>query len=148
MQDVSLRQSEESDVPFLLRLRERTVEPHEVKAGIDTSDVRRLDRVLAHFESGQVIELGGVAVGLVKVIRAPEQWKLLQLQVLPEYQGRGIGSSVVLGVLREARAANQAVVLTVLKNNPAKRLYERVGFKVVGEREHVYEMRWNGREHR
>lgn len=92
--------------------------------------------------------MGGVAVGLVKVIRAPEQWKLLQLQVLPEYQGRGIGSSVVLGVLREARAANQAVVLTVLKNNPAKRLYERVGFKVVGEREHVYEMRWNGREHR
>jgi ribosomal protein S18 acetylase RimI-like enzyme len=92
-------------------------------------------------EAGQVIELAGQPVGLVKVIRSQEQWKLLQLQVLPPHQGRGIGTGVVLGVLKQARAANVPVVLTVLKGNPAKRFYERVGFLVVGEREHVYEMR-------
>jgi ribosomal protein S18 acetylase RimI-like enzyme len=141
---IALRPAKEGDVPFLLKLRALALEPHEQKAGLQPSEERRLERVRAHFESGQVIELAGQPIGVLKVIRSPQQWKLLQLQVLPQYQGRGIGTDVVLGVLEQARAVNQAVVLTVLKENPAKRLYERVGFKVVGEREHVYEMRVGG----
>lgn len=141
MSAIELREARESDVPFLLKLRALALEPHEEKAGLKPSEERRLERVRAHFESGQIIELEGQAIGVIKVVRSPEQWKLLQVQVLPQYQGRGIGTEVVLGVLDRAREAKKAVVLTVLKENPARRLYERVGFKVVGEREHVYEMR-------
>lgn len=141
---VELRAAQESDVPFLLQLRALSLEPHEKKAGLPPSAQRRLERVRAHFEAGQVIELAGQPVGLVKVVRSAQRWKLLQLQVLPQYQGRGIGTEVVLDVLKQARAVHLPVVLTVLKENPAKRFYERVGFRVVGEREHVYEMSVGG----
>ena len=69
-------------------------------------------------------------VGLQLVLR------LLQLFVLPEHQGRGIGSEVLATVLDEARRAGLPVALQVLKSNPrAKAFYERHGFAVAGETE-------------
>lgn len=135
------RKAEERDVPFLLQLRARALVPHEMAAGITRSSAQQLDRVLAHFESAEVLELERAPIGMVKVIREPSQWKLLQLQLLPEHQGNGIGTQVVQSVLCQAKLAHDPVVLTVLRSNPAKRLYERLGFRVVGQREHVYEMR-------
>jgi ribosomal protein S18 acetylase RimI-like enzyme len=135
------RKAEQRDVPFLLQLRALALVPHELAAGIARSSAQQLDRVLAHFESAEVLELKRCPIGVVKVIREPTQWKLLQLQLLPDHQRNGIGTQVVQSVLREAKLAHVPVVLTVLKSNPASRLYERLGFKVVGEREHVYEMR-------
>lgn len=44
-------------------------------------------------------------------------------------------------VLREAGQAGVAVELSVLKVNPARRLYERLGFVQVSEGEHSYLMR-------
>jgi len=135
------RKAEQQDVPFLLQLRTRALVPHEAAAGIARSSAQQLDRVLAHFESAEVLELDRHPIGVVKVIREPSQWKLLQLQLLPEHQRNGIGTQVVQSVLHQAKLAQVPVVLTVLKSNPAKRLYERLGFRVVGEREDVYEMR-------
>ena len=41
-----------------------------------------------------------------------------------------------------AAAAGVAVELSVLKANPAQRLYARLGFRVVGEEERAYTLRW------
>lgn len=135
------RKAGPQDVPFLLQLRARALLPHEVAAGIVRSRAQQLDRVLAHFESAEILEHEHRPIGVVKIIREPSQWKLLQLQLLPEHQRNGIGTQIVQSVLSEAKLAHVPVVLTVLKSNPAQRLYERHGFKVIGEREHVYEMR-------
>jgi ribosomal protein S18 acetylase RimI-like enzyme len=135
------RKAEERDVPFLLQLRARALVPHELAAGINRSSAQQLDRVLAHFESGEVLELERYPIGLVKVICEPSQWKLLQLQILPEHQRKGSGTQIVQSVLLEAKVARVPVVLIVLKSNPAKRLYKGLGFRVVGAREHAYEIR-------
>lgn len=138
---MNLRAAREEDIPFLLALRAAALEPHERDAGLPVSAERSLDRVMAHFERGRIIEVDGAAVGIVKVVPEPDRWKLLQLQVLPSHQGQGLGTQAVRDILRDARAAKLPVVLTVLKVNPARRLYERLGFEVVGEREHAHEMR-------
>ncbi|MGS0940740.1 GNAT family N-acetyltransferase [Pseudomonas luteola] len=97
-------------------------------------------RVLAHLENGQLVVLENTPIGLIKVVKSDRAWKLLQLQIIPEQQGNGIATTLVTNLLSEARCASIPVVLTVLKNNPAKRLYEQLGFSVTGEREFVYEM--------
>jgi ribosomal protein S18 acetylase RimI-like enzyme len=63
--------------------------------------------------------------------------------VAPEHQGKGIGTRLISEVLQDAHSRGLAVRLRVLKVNPAQRLYERLGFAVVGETEthHLMEAR-------
>lgn len=57
----------------------------------------------------------------------------LAAAVLPGYEGRGIGTAMIEGLLIEAGDRYDTVVLSVRVGNPAVRLYERVGFQTVGE---------------
>jgi ribosomal protein S18 acetylase RimI-like enzyme len=62
------------------------------------------------------------------------------LVLSPEHQRRGIGGRIVRDLLREARERGQPVTLKVLKVNPAKALYERLGFVEVGSDDRFYFM--------
>jgi ribosomal protein S18 acetylase RimI-like enzyme len=55
----------------------------------------------------------------------------LAVAVLPEYRGQGIGTALLKRHLEEAKGLYRALALSVSPQNPAKRLYERLGFKVV-----------------
>ena len=63
------------------------------------------------------------------------------IAVTPDLQGQGIGTSVIHQVLDEAKRSGKPVALQVLKVNPARRLYERLGFSVTGENETRYFMK-------
>lgn len=72
-------------------------------------------------------------VGWMQASETDSEIFLQQLFVEPAYQRKGIGSAVLSILLDRSRKAGKPIVLTVLKNNPARSLYERFGFKVVGE---------------
>ena len=55
---------------------------------------------------------------------------LAYIALLPACQNRGIGSEIIRSVMVEAKARGKPVMLTVLKPNPVKALYERLGFVV------------------
>jgi ribosomal protein S18 acetylase RimI-like enzyme len=55
----------------------------------------------------------------------------LSIAVMPEYRGRGIGSEMLRRLLEIAGSRYTAVSLSVSADNPARRLYERFGFRVV-----------------
>jgi ribosomal protein S18 acetylase RimI-like enzyme len=57
----------------------------------------------------------------------------LAIAVLPAHRGRGLGARMLGELLDAARDAFTAVTLSVRANNPALRLYERTGFRIVGE---------------
>jgi len=78
---------------------------------------------------------------MIKVVRAATEWEVVQLQVAPAHQKRGIGSLLLRRLCAEARDAGADLTLSVLKSNPALRLYVRQGFSVVGESSGAYKMR-------
>lgn len=128
-------------MPFLLRLRETAMEPHHRALGIVQTPAEMEERVRSHWDEAQVIEVDGRPVGLWKLWRQPEVWWILQVQLMPAHQGCGIGSALIRELIAEARVAGVALELKVLKSNPAQHLYERLGFVIVGEGEHGWEMR-------
>jgi len=66
---------------------------------------------------------------------------LAAFYILPDYQGRGIGSSVLQQLLLEAKTNKVSLSLGVLKvNTRAKKLYEKFGFKVESETDTHYMM--------
>jgi len=129
-----------ADVPFLLELRRLTMNGHLAASGLSLSDANHLQRVEFEFDAARVLERDGQPVGLLKLARRQLDWELVQIQLIPALQGGGHGRALLEEVLAEARAAGATVRLSVLKLNPARRLYERMGFVVATENDHSYEM--------
>jgi ribosomal protein S18 acetylase RimI-like enzyme len=57
----------------------------------------------------------------------------LAIAVIPACTGRGIGAQLLRHLLDAAASVYPAIYLSVRATNPAKRLYERFGFVVIGE---------------
>src|SRR5262249_34084632 len=56
------------------------------------------------------------------------------------YQGRGLGARLIRELLLAAQREGAAVRLSVLRANPALRLYQRLGFRVVSETAHGFHL--------
>ncbi|HLM63369.1 MAG TPA: GNAT family N-acetyltransferase [Acidimicrobiales bacterium] len=59
----------------------------------------------------------------------------LAVAVAPEVRGAGLGTSLLTRLLDDAAERFDAVCLSVRGDNPARRLYERLGFVAMGEHE-------------
>lgn len=81
-----------------------------------------------------VIEVDGAAAGRLRVVRGEERITLAGIQLLPAYQNRGIGTALIEQLKREAQEKQIPLCISVEKDNPhARRLYERLGCRPVGE---------------
>jgi ribosomal protein S18 acetylase RimI-like enzyme len=142
--DCLLRPANESDREFLYTLHCTTMRlVIEQTWGWDEEWQRRdFDRRFRSY-AASVIELEGAAVGGVLLDRTPVGVDIVELQILPEYQGKGIGTSVVRSVIEDAAHEGFPVTLSVVHaNGRAKRLYERLGFQVTASEEPFIRMRY------
>jgi len=90
----------------------------------------------------QIILLGDRPIGRTVVARTGDEIRLVDIALLPEHRNRGIGTSLVTAVLDEASETGRPVRLHVLELNPGARLYERLGFRVVGKDGPYTSMEW------
>lgn len=90
----------------------------------------------------QIIRLSNLDVGYMAVDRSEQEICLFNIMILPDFQNHGLGTAVMGELLGEAREKQIPLRLQVLKVNPARRLYERLGFAVIGETDTHYQMRW------
>lgn len=68
----------------------------------------------------------------------------LAISLLPEYRGLGIGTRLLNDLLLLLREnGHLRVSLSVQKENPALRLYQRTGFRIVAEKDTEYLMLWD-----
>lgn len=139
--NVERRPASEADIPFLLELRRRTMDDYLRASGADASENAHRERLLYRFDCAELLLVDGEPVGLLKVDRGEREWKLIQIQLSPAVQGKGIGAQVLNELIDAARQAGVDMVLSVLKANPARRLYERLGFVIEAEDAHEFFMR-------
>ncbi len=116
---------------------------HFENSGLPVDETDQRNRVLYRFDCARIITMSGEDIGLLKVARDVDPWELIQIQLLPKYQRQGLGKALLDVVLAEARSARKSVVLGVLRANPARRLYERLGFQVIGQSDSAYRMRFD-----
>jgi ribosomal protein S18 acetylase RimI-like enzyme len=62
-----------------------------------------------------------------------DQTPELSIAILPEYRGMGIGESLMLRLFESVKDRHVSICLSVSADNPARRLYERLGFIEVGD---------------
>jgi len=68
-------------------------------------------------------------IGNLCALRGPESYVLIDITLLPERRNSGIGTALVGALVSDALAAKQNLHAHVLKQNPAWRLWQRMGFR-------------------
>jgi ribosomal protein S18 acetylase RimI-like enzyme len=80
-----------------------------------------------------VVEVDGRPAGRLYVHRGPSDIRIMDIAMAPGFRGRGIGTGLVRSLIAEAQASGRKLSIHVEMNNPARRLYERLGFRPAGE---------------
>ena len=91
---------------------------------------------LANYEgaSYDVVLVDEQPAGRLYVARWPEEIRVMDIALLPNYRGRGVGSRLLRELLDEADRTGKAVSIHVERNNSALSLYRRLGFEEAGDR--------------
>ena len=139
---ISLRQAESEHYDFALRLYLLTMQPYMHELGVwDEQQQRASFATQWKREEVWIMSVDGNDVGWLQVAELPTEIRLQKFFVLPQYQRSGIGSEVLGNLLAIWRSTGKKIVLRVLKNNPARQFYERLGFSVIAEAGVIFRMR-------
>lgn len=92
-----------------------------------------------------IVERDGEPVGRLLLDRGhPSDLRVVDIAFLPEARGQGLGTAFLRAVQDEARAEGKKVSIHVEQENPAKRLYARLGFREVSQTGPYWLMEWDG----
>lgn len=90
-----------------------------------------------------IIEQDGQPVGRLLLDRGhARDLRVVDIALLPDARGHGIGSAFLTAVQDEARSEGKTVSIHVEQENPAKRLYARLGFRDVSQTGPYWLMEW------
>lgn len=90
-----------------------------------------------------VIEYQGCSIGRLRVVRTSASITLAGIQILPAFQNRQIGTTLIEQLMREADLKQVPLLISVEKDNPhAQRLYERLGCRRMGPDEQEYHLEY------
>ena len=90
-----------------------------------------------------LILLDGEPIGRLYVQRGDDEIRIVDIALLTEQRGTGIGGGIMQDLLAEAAAADKPVRIHVEQNNPALHLYERLGFRKTGDTGVYFLMEWS-----
>ena len=151
---VSLRTQTEEDVPFLCRLYV-SIRWEEVQAAPWTDEQRlafledQFSKQHRHYSTYYtrsdflIIEKDGAAVGRLCIDRGHHSdLRVVDIALLPGARGTAIGGDLLRAVQAEARDEGKKVSIHVEQENPAKRLYARLGFRDVSQTGPYWLMEW------
>ena len=150
---LTLRNATPSDRPFLLALYASTRADEFAQLGWPVEMERAFMQLQFEAQRGdyerrypgarcRIVELQRCPVGRLWTAREAGSVVVLDISVIAELRGQGLGTECLRRVQRQAVADRLAVDLQVVVGNPAQRLYERLGFRNVGDADVRQAMRW------
>lgn len=90
----------------------------------------------------QIIEQHGIPIGRLYVDRWADQIRIVDIALLPDQRGHGVGTQLLQSILSEGQLAGLPVTIHVERFNPALRWYERLGFRVAEDKGVYYFLKW------
>jgi ribosomal protein S18 acetylase RimI-like enzyme len=155
----TLRTAEVGDTDFLYRVYASTRADEMVSTGWSGTQQRAFlqsqfqaqDRhYRAHFPTARfdIVQVAGCDAGRLYVDRDKAHMRVLDIALLPEHRGRGLGSAMLRALLAEAGKAMHDVTLHVERHNRAYALYCRLGFAVEADLNLYLQMCWHAPQNR
>ena len=111
---------------------------------------RQFDAQSVHYRENypgaflQIVESDGVSIGRLYVAHWEREIRIMDVALLPESRGAGIGTQLLRDLQEEARSAGKSLTIHVERFNRALQLYQRLGFQQVEDKGVYLLMRWQG----
>ena len=142
MEELSFRKAHTSDSEFVFTVKKAAFREYiEQVWGWDDDYQRELHNRRFVSQDFRIIQFRGTDVGFLATSSTPDILKVNQLFILPEYQGKGIGSACMTRIFDDANLEGKPIALQVLKvNTRGIAFYQRLGFTIVGESSTHFQM--------
>jgi ribosomal protein S18 acetylase RimI-like enzyme len=141
------------DLPFLAALYASTRQEELAQTGWSEADKEsflalQFEAQHRHYQTHfpdaafELILLEGKPIGRRYLDRRGDEFRLIDIALLPEQRNRGLGGALLRDLLAEAQAAEKPVRIHVEPFNPALRLYRRLGFELLEDKGVHLFMEW------
>jgi GNAT superfamily N-acetyltransferase len=138
---IALRPARSDDFDFCARLyfsgMDEIIRELKLDMELQTADLRERWDV----EEVEIITSDGVDIGWMQSATENNAHFLKQIFIDAPFQRRCIGTDIIHRLIDRANRAGQPVTLGVVKINPARRLYERLGFRITHDDDRKFYMR-------
>jgi ribosomal protein S18 acetylase RimI-like enzyme len=139
-----LRPTVDADRGFLIDVYASTREAELAEVGWDEATKRAFveqqfsaqdEHYRTHYPGAtlDLIEVDGEPAGRLYVHRGPSEIRIMDVALAPRFRNRGIATGLLRELIAEADASTRKLSIHVEMNNPARSLYERLGFTPAGE---------------
>ena len=139
---MEFRKCKYSDADYILKLKELCIKWYiEIIYGwnIEVQREKNIHELQKHKDDMRILIKDGKDIGVTTFYEENNQYVVGLIMIHPEYQGEGLGSKIIKEYIDLAKKSNKKIKIKVYKENPAKRLYERLGFEIYNEDDtHLY----------
>jgi ribosomal protein S18 acetylase RimI-like enzyme len=137
------RKTVASDFDFIYRLHQLTLFDYIEQTWGHQEDFQR-NGMQEDFNASlfEIISTQEKDIGVISIIDHKNAFFINYLAILPDFQRRGLGRQMLHTVMNRAAKQNIPVKLHVIRINPAKAFYEKLGFQVVGNDKYSFFMEW------
>ena len=135
MKELNIRRADARDSEFVFTVKEAAYREYveQVWGWNDNYQQERHNKEFASYDF-RIIQFCGTDVGFLIISGNSDTLKVNQIFILPEYQGKGIGSACMTRIVSDANLEQKSVSLKVLKvNTRGIAFYQRLGFTIVNE---------------
>lgn len=135
---IETRQATSKDIDLLWSVFRASMKAYSIQTRGEWNEDREESQFRSQLDlaASRIIRSDNLEVGfIIAPIEEGALW-IHTLCIAPEQQNRDIGTEVIRSVIADAEKQEMELFLSVLKVNSARRLYERLGFKVIEETKH------------
>lgn len=144
-----LRRYTDADIPFMKALYRSTREqelqytpfsPTQADAFIEQQFRAQLSHYTTHYccDHFDIVEVDTQPAGRLFVDIGPREVRIVDITLAPSFRGQGLGEFLLAGVIAQSQRLALPVTIHVEHTNPARRLYERLGFRVKDASGQIY----------
>lgn len=155
LENIYFRESGVNDLDLLYRIYASTREP-EMQLLTQWDEAMKQQFVMQQFLAQDkfyheanpaadflIILIGDVPAGRLYCIQREGNLHIIDISLLPEFRNKGYGSIVLRHMQEISKEGSMSLTIRVEKFNPAKSLYERLGFRALEDDGSLYlGMRW------
>lgn len=129
----TLRECKYSDIDFIVELKKLGLKWYIEKIygwGDEVQREKTIKELEENINNMKIIVIDGIDVGLTTFIRDEIVYCIGLTLIHPKYQNKKIATTILSSYIQMAKQDRKRIIIKTYKENPAKRLYERLGFKI------------------
>lgn len=151
--ELEFRPIENTDLPFLQALYASTRTEEMALSGWNDTQIEAFlalqfraqhEHYQQHYPNArfELILSDAKPIGRLYLDQWDDEYRLIDIALLPKYRNQGLGSRILKQILALAAQQNKAVRIHVEHFNPALRLYQRLGFRLLEDKGVYQFMEW------